>query len=391
MEAEYNASVRSENMLRAELEKKKQQAFKMNDDAIQLAILKGDVDAGRDLYQSMLKKLKEAGIVAGLKSSIVTVVDPASIPMKKAEPHLLLNIALGILAGVFGGICLAFALENTNDAIRTPGDLEALCSLPSLGVIPAWTQQNLKNGDKSVSGRESDKLLPVTIAFPRSHAAEAYRSLRTTLLLAAPGAPPKIILVTSSLPDEGKTSTSINSAVVLAQGPRRVLLVDADLRKSSIHKMMGFSNNSGLSGALTGEDPSGSYISHPMVPSLTILPAGYRPPLPSELLDSDRMRELIAQWRSDFDHVIIDTPPVLGLSDALSLSTLADSVVLVVRASQSRRQSVCRAREALMGVKSRLTGAILNAVDVNSMDYYGYYGYYGKNYGDYYGADEEKS
>ena len=397
LESEYKAAVRSENVLRAELEKQKQEAFKMNEDAIQFAILKRDLDAGRDLYQSMIKKLKEAGIMAGLKSTTVTIVDAAQIPTEKAEPHLVLNIALGILAGAFSGICLAFALENTNETIRTPGDVESHCALASLGVIPTLANGNSRNGHRSKNGHrslipsESDKLLPITMASPTSQAAEAYRSLRTTLLLASPGAPPKLILMTSALPGEGKTMTAINSAVVLAQKNRRVLLVDADLRRPNVHTRMGVSNNAGLSGALTGNEPEESYVSHPTLPELSILPAGHRPPLPSELLDSDRMRELIARWRSEFDHVIIDTPPVLGMSDAVILSTQADAVVLVVRAAESGRQSVRRAREVLASVNAKVAGALINAVDLNSMDYYGYYGYYAKHYNHYYGADEEKN
>jgi succinoglycan biosynthesis transport protein ExoP len=397
MESEYKAAVRSENILRAEVEKQKQQAFKMNEDAIQFAILKGDLGASRDLYESMVTKLKEAGIMAGLKSTIVTIVDPAQIPTEKAEPHLLLNVALGLLAGAFGGICLAFALENGNETIRTPADVETQCALPSLGVIPALGNGNSRNGHRSGNGHralmppESDKFQPITIASPTSPAAEAYRSLRTTLLLASPGAPPKLILVTSALPGEGKTMTSINSAIVLAQKNRRVLLVDADLRRPNVHTTLGLSNNAGLSSALAGNNLEESYVSHPMLPTLSILPAGHRPPLPSELLDSDRMRELMARWRSEFDHVIIDTPPVLGLSDAVVLSTLADAVVMVVRAAVTGRQSVRRAREVLIGVNAKLAGALVNAVDLNSMDHYGYYGYYGKEYRHYYGVDEEKN
>jgi capsular exopolysaccharide synthesis family protein len=379
------------------LETQKKEAFKMNEGAIQFAILKRELDAGRDLYESMVKKLKEAGIMAGLKSTTVTIVDAGQIPAEKAEPHLLLNIALGILAGAFSGICLAFALENTNDTIRTPGDVETQCSLASLGIIPALANGNSRNGHRSRNGQrslmspESDKLLPVTIASPASQAAEAYRSLRTTVLLASPGAPPKLILVTSALPGEGKTMTAINSAVVLAQKNRRVLLVDADLRRPNVHTRMGVSNNSGLSGALTGNEPQELYVVYPMLPTLSILPAGHRPPLPSELLDSDRMRELFVRWRSEFDHVIVDTPPVLGMSDAVVLSAQADSVVLVVRAAESGRQSIRRAREVLLGVNAKVAGALVNAVDLKSMDYYGYYGYNGNKYHHYYGADEEKN
>jgi capsular exopolysaccharide synthesis family protein len=211
----------------------------------------------------------------------------------------------------------------------------------------------------------------VSLERPESEMADAYRSLRTALLLSTAETPPQVLLVTSPQPREGKTTTSVNIAVVFAQKNRRVLLVDADLRRADVHRYLRIPPNGGLSAALVGEDPSKFYISHPDLPGLMILPAGKRPPKPPDLLDSDRMRELISLWRQEFHQVIIDSPPVIGLSDAVILATMADTVVLVVRAKQSRRQELCRAQEILVSVDANVGGVIMNDFEARRLGYYG--------------------
>jgi capsular exopolysaccharide synthesis family protein len=205
---------------------------------------------------------------------------------------------------------------------------------------------------------------------PESGMADAYRWLRTSLLLSTPGTPPKVLLVTSPQPRDGKTTTSINMAIVFAQKQKRVLLIDGDLRRTALHHYLDVQPNGGLSAALVGEDPSQFYVPHPRLPGLTVLPAGRRPPKPPDLLDSDRMRDLVASWRQEFDQVIIDSPPVIGMSDAVILATMADTVLLVVRSHQSRRQDLCLAQEILAKVDAHIGGAIVNGF---SMQGYGSY------------------
>jgi capsular exopolysaccharide synthesis family protein len=220
--------------------------------------------------------------------------------------------------------------------------------------------------------------------------AESYRALRTSLLLSNLGSPPKVIMVTSALPQEGKTTTSINVAVVLAQKGVRVLLIDADLRRPSIHKTLGMGPRSGLSNVLTGSTTLEQAISRtPILPNLYILPAGTPPPNPAELLASSNMRDMLAQLREQYDHVVVDTPPCLSVTDAVVLSPRADAVVLVIRSGQTTKQSLRRARDIFAQVNAKLIGVLLNAVDLTSPDYYYYYEYQGK-YASYY-RDEGSS
>jgi capsular exopolysaccharide synthesis family protein len=238
------------------------------------------------------------------------------------------------------------------------------------------------------SSKEAVEL--VTQVRPQSQMAESYRALRTSLLLSNLGSPPKVIIVTSALPQEGKTTTSINTAVVLAQKGVRVLLIDADLRRPSIHKTLGMGPHSGLSNVLTGSTTLEQAISRTSIlPNLFVLPAGTPPPNPAELLASSNMRDVLNQLREQYDHIVIDTPPSLSVTDAVVLSPRADAVVLVIRSGQTTKQALRRSRDILTQVNAKVVGVLLNAVDLSSPDYYYYYEYRGK-YASYY-RDEESS
>jgi capsular exopolysaccharide synthesis family protein len=217
--------------------------------------------------------------------------------------------------------------------------------------------------------------------------AESYRALRTSLLLSNLGSPPKVIMVTSALPQEGKTTTSINCAVVLAQKGTRVLLIDADLRRPSIHKTLGMGPRSGLSNVLTGSSTLEQTITRTAIlPNLFVLPAGTPPPNPAELLASANMRDVLAKLREEYDHIVVDTPPSLSVTDAVVLSPRADAVVLVIRSGQTSKQALRRSRDILAQVNAKVVGVLLNAVDLSSPDYYYYYEYQGK-YARYYQED----
>jgi polysaccharide biosynthesis transport protein len=212
--------------------------------------------------------------------------------------------------------------------------------------------------------------------------------LRTSLLLSHLGAPPKVIMITSALPQEGKTTTSINCAVVLAQKGVRVLLVDADLRRPSINKILGMGPRSGLSNVLTGSATLEEAITRsPVLPNLSVLSAGTPPPNPAELLASSNMREVLEELRRQFDHIVVDTPPALSVTDAVVLSPRADAIVLVIRSGHTTKQALRRSRDILMQVNAKLSGVLLNAVDLSSPDYHYYYEYQGK-YAGYY-RDED--
>ena len=386
--AEYQAAAKSEEMLQATFDRQKGEAYKLNEDAIQYAILRRDVESSRDLYEGLMKKLKEAGIMAGLKSSNINIVDQASIPVEPVEPNIPLNLALALMGGLLGGVALAFIVENVDNSIRTPQDIETYCGLPSLGVIPS-VALNGKNGQKLIArtsaAGERQLILPVTMEQRNSGSAEAFRALRTSLLLSSPGAPPQVILVTSAMMQEGKSFTALNLAVVLAQTGQKVLLVDSDMRRPAIHKYLGLPMNNGLSACLAGTaDPSDVTIAVEEIPGLHVVPAGHMPPYPSEMLASDAMPRLLQHWREEFRYIIVDTPPVLAVTDAVVCARNADVVVLIARSEKTGRQSLVRTRDVLRKVRANIAGVVVNDLSFNSVEYRQYYGHYGSEYSYYY-------
>ena len=392
LRGQYTAALQRESMLRDALEKQKQEANKLNESAIEYTLLKRDVDTNRQLYEGLLEKLKQAGVSAGLKSNNFRIVDSARPPLGPVEPNIPRNLMFAVVLGLASGIGLAFLLEGLDNTVRTTEQAQMISGLASLGMIPLGSKMAREGPQPKrlviATSKESVEL--ITQVRPQSQMAESYRALRTSLLLSNLGHPPKVIMVTSALPQEGKTTTSINTAVVLAQKGVRVLLIDADLRRPSIHKTLGMGPHSGLSNVLTGSITMEQAITHsPLLPNLFIMPAGTPPPNPAELLASANMRDVLAQLREQYDHIVIDTPPSLSVTDAVVLSPRADAVVLVIRSGQTTKQSLRRSRDVLMQVNAKVVGVLLNAVDLTSPDYYYYYEYQGK-YARYY-RDEDSS
>jgi exopolysaccharide transport family protein len=385
LKGRYLAALQRENMLRDSFEKQKQEANKLNESAIEYSILKRDLDSNRTLYEGLLEKLKEAGVTAGLRSNNFRIIDAARVPTAPSEPNIPRNLAFALVLGAISGVGLAFLLENMDNTVRIPEQAQAISGLPSLGMIPLGSSSGRKSNGKRLALTASKEVVEtVTQIRPQSQMAESYRALRTSLLLSNLGAPPKVIMVTSARPQEGKTTTSINTAIVLAQKGVRVLLVDADLRRPSVHKTLGMGPRSGLSNVLTGSATMQQTITtSPILPNLFILPAGTPPPNPAELLASSNMRDLLTELRQQFDHIVIDTPPTLSVTDAVVLSPRADATILVIRSGQTTKQALRRARDILMQVNAHVAGVLLNAVDLTSPDYYYYYEYQGK-YGHYY-------
>jgi succinoglycan biosynthesis transport protein ExoP len=386
---EYMAAVQRENLLTTAFEQQKQQANQLNESAIEYSVLKRDAETNRQLYQDLLQRLKEAGVSAGLRSSNIRVVDVARTPTHPIKPNVPRNLELGLLLGLACGIGLAFVLESLDTSIRNTEELSAISALPALGIIPLQLSSNghLRKRLKTVSveTEESESPALVTYARPKSEAAEAYRALRTSILLSSFGAPPKVILVTSAMPQEGKTTVSANSALVLAQRGSRVLLVDADLRRPAIGKLFGIRSRGGLSTLISGSDKVEDVVLPcPEVPNLWILPAGPIPPQPAELLGSAVMKDHITRWRNEFDHIIVDTPPCLSVTDAVLLSPEADRVILVARSGKTTKAALRRACDLLLQVNARVMGIVLNALDRHSADGYYQYGYGGRYANHYY-------
>jgi capsular exopolysaccharide synthesis family protein len=377
---DYTGALVREKMLRQAFEQQKDTASQLNQNAIEYSLLKRDADSNRQLYDSLMQKLKEAGLSAGLSSTNVHIVDPATPPPAPFSPDIPRNLEIGFLIGLTGGIALALSLEGLDNTVRTPDQAEAIAALPLLATVPFAKRKlpnDAKNGHRLLSYglQNAGEIVLVSYTRPKSPVAEAYRALRTSILLSLPDAPPQVILITSPLPQDGKTTTSINCAIVLAQEHRRVLLVETDLRRPSFAKVLGFRSTAGLSNVLAGTAlPASTIFPSPQLPNLFVLPSGPIAPSPSELLGSTHMEHLLTQWRGMFDHIIFDTAPILAVTDAVRLSIQADGVLLVVRSAQTPKAALRRASILLAQVKAKVLGIVVNAVDSTSQEHYYYYG-----------------
>jgi capsular exopolysaccharide synthesis family protein len=379
-ENDYLAARNAEHMLRAAFEQQKEEANKLNDSAVRYTIMKREAESSRELYDGLLKKLKEAGVLAGLRSTNLVVVDPARSSAQPVRPSYPINLGLGLGVGLVGGIGLAFAREGFDSTLRTPEQVEAVAGLPAVGIIPDLAagrglRRHPANTPCNILDSSSSQL------------AESYRALRTALLFSNGDVPPKVIVVTSALAKEGKTTASLNSAVALAYQGAKVLLIDADLRRPELHVCLGLPAEPGLGELLAGQAKLPVQArACAKVPNLFVLPAGRRHSSPAEALGSVPMRHLLNNCRERFDFVVIDTPPVLAVTDAVVLSKSADGVLLVVRSAQTSQQSLLRARDLLLRVNARIAGVLVNRANLHSPDYYDSYGYLGDRLGEnYYG------
>lgn len=390
---DYQTALKREQMLQAALAEQTGIAEQLSQSAIEYKILKQEADSNRQLYDGLLQQLKEASLAAGLNSSNTRVVDRARVPLYPSQPNIPRNLEFALLVGLVGGIALAFGLEALDSTVRTPEQAEHVSGLPILGVIPM--QPVFDNAAANVARFRLLNKVPrnsvgprplISYLDPQSEITEAYRALRTSILLSSVSHPPRSILITSSVPKDGKTMTCINTAIVLAQQGKRILLVDADMRRPSVHNAFGLKGQAGLSNVLTGGARISDAIQTTMQTNLFVLPAGPVPPHPSELLSSSLMRDLLKRWCEEYDHVIIDSPPVITVTDAVLLSVQTDAVLLIIRSGQTTAAHVRRTRNLLQSVKADLLGVVVNAADLASPDYYYYYG---AKYG-YYGENEKK-
>jgi capsular exopolysaccharide synthesis family protein len=302
------------------------------------------------------------------------------------------TIVIAFVLSLLAGIGLAFLLDFLDDTIKTVDDVDRYINLPALALIPAMRSDKprLRGGEAApVDPNEATALAMVKDV--RSPIAESYRHLRTSLLLSSAGTAPRTILVTSSQPSEGKTTTAINTAFMLAQTGAQVLIIDCDLRRPRLHAHFNISNARGLTNCLSGEasDFDSVIQTYAHLPNLKLLPSGPMPPNPAELLGSEEMRKLLHSLSEKFTHVIVDSPPAISFTDASILSTFVDGVILVVHGGRSSRAVVRRAKQQLLDIGAHIFGIVLNNVKVEkTTDYYygGYYGYYKSSY---YTSDDE--
>ncbi len=376
---DYQTALNRERMLQEALAEQTGVADKLNENAIEYKVLKQEADSNRQLYDGLLEQLKEASLAAGLNSSNIRVVDQARVPLHPSRPDLMRNLEFALLIGLTGGIAIAFGMEALDTTVRTPDQAETISGLPTLGVIPlqaaferpagAGKSRLLQKGQRS--GLRPRPL--ISYLEPQSEIAEAYRALRTSILLSSAAHPPRSLLVTSAVAQDGKTMTCINIGIVLAQQGKRVLLVDADMRRPNLHRSFGIKGSVGLSNILTGGMEASEAIHTTVQPNLFVIPAGPVPPHPAELLSSTLMRDLLKQWCKDYDHVILDSPPVISVTDPVVLSVQTDAVLLIIRSGQTTAAHVRRTRNLLQSVNAGLLGIVVNAADLGSPDYYHYY------------------
>ncbi len=394
LESAYHEAQQREALLTNALDQQKSETNQMAGKLVEYNILKREAEANKTLYEGLMTKLKETAISAGLRSSNIRVVDPAMVPSTPARPAKTRNVALAFLVGLVGGIGLALMREYLDNTVKTPDDVETLSRLPSLAVVPEFAGTNGSGKRPGLlqgfSSNGHDKRIELVAQhLPKSQMAEAFRALRTSILLSQADHPPQVILVTSALPREGKTTAAANLAVTLAQLGDKTVLVDADLRKPGVGRLLNLAGGkyAGLSSYLAGVSSLDLVsVPHPAIPNLVAIPTGPLPPNPADLLSSQRLVEAIAELRTKFKFIVIDSPPIMAATDAVILSVQTDGVLLVVRSGETPKEAFTRTRDLLHSVKCRILGVVLNAVDSGAPDYYYSYRYYPYSYG--YGPQE---
>jgi capsular exopolysaccharide synthesis family protein len=405
METSYQAAVAKEQELRDKMEEQKREMLRVKDATVKYAILARDVETNRQLYDNVLQRMKEVGVSAELRESNISVIDEAKPPLAPSKPRKTLSLFLSVIVGLMGGVGAAFALEYLDRRLHTPEEVERHLRVPNLVIVPDFTrveahgsyapkgasngQTRMLNGGAK-EAKENGQTMFLNGANGRARAtkdlilehhsfspvSEAYRTLRTAILLSRAEEAPKTILFTSATEGEGKTVTAVNSAVVFAQTGLRVLLIDADMRRSHCHEVLGVEKGIGLTEFLTGQRDVHQVLQPTMVEGLFFLSCGVAPPNPTELLGSRKMRDTLQTLRNEFDCIILDSPPVTPVSDPLLLAAIVDGVIVVVNGQLTPRDIVKETCARLQQVRARILGVVLNQVDMAREGYGRYYGYY---------------
>jgi capsular exopolysaccharide synthesis family protein len=380
---EYESSLRKESLIRNSFTEQKRQAMAMQQKSIQYNILKRDAETNKELYKNLLQRVKELGISAGFNGSNIQIVDYSEKPKGPYQPYHQRKVLLAAVIGLFLGIGFTFLLEYFDNTVKTPEEVDQRFQLPFLGSVPEIScEKKNQLSDKRSSSRS---FLPVELVMcnqPRSVLAEAYRNIRTSLLLSFSERPPQKILVTSPSPLQGKTTTLINTAISLSQTGARVLIIDGDLRKPRIHKIFADRNRLGLSDCLSGGAELTSVIRKSEIKNIYYIPAGPIPPNPAELLGSGLFKEMMQGLAQRFDHILIDAPPVLGFADSIVLSAAVDGVILVILFGKTQRMVLQRAKDSLMNANAKILGVVINRVNMDLNGYRDYYGPYHYYYGE---------
>jgi len=410
-ETEYRSALKKEYSLKNLLESQRNNVVRMNSNAILYNSLKIEVENKRMLLNSLVAKQNETLVSArlgGLRTSDIKILDRALVPMAPFSPNTKRNILLALFLGLFVGLGMAFLLEYLDNTVKGPEDAEKLTGLPSLGVIPYLSPDGMTGRNRygyskykysyssgKESPRSSDMLTRVkdieliNNLYPQFYISEDYRTIRTSILLSSASTPPKAITFSSSLPQEGKTATVANLAVSFAQLKKEVLVLDADLRKPRLHRIFKIRNGVGLSSYLTGRASFEEVIQKTSIDNVWIIPSGPLPPNPAELLDSEKMKELIEEAKTRFDFVLIDTPPVLAVIDPVITSSFSDGTIFIVKAGKTSRKPFLKAVEELEKAKSKIIGVLFNEIKIKKEGYHAsYYRHYYRQ--QYYGDEQDR-
>jgi capsular exopolysaccharide synthesis family protein len=388
LKADYGRAVRDEGSLKAALERAKAEAAQQNQAAIQYSLLKQDVETAKQLYTDFLQKMNQTKIQEHEQHNNLKMIDPPQVPSSPLGPNRARTILIGFLLSLVAGVGLVLFLEYLDNTIKTVEDVARYAQLPALSVIPALSgrrsRRHFSNGEKKSAALALKEAAPLNNELlatldSRSSAAEAYRALRTSVLLSSVDHPPKLLLVTSGQPGEGKTTTVINTAISLAQLGGSVLIIDCDMRKPSVHKALGIEQPRGLSTYLSLNAKLIDVMQKLPIPNLWVLPCGPIPPNPAEMISSARMKGLLRVLSENFDHIVIDSPPLLKVTDSVILSTLVDGVILIVHGGKSTGDVLRRTRQELSLAGAKIFGVVLNNVDTPQGEYYENYGNYSDN------------
>lgn len=398
LKADYERAIRDERSIKSALDRAKSEAVQQNQAAIQFSILKQDVDTAKSLYTDFLQKTKQADLELAEQPNNLRVIEPAETPTSPVGPMRFRTILIGLMVSLIAGMGLAFFLEYLDNTVKSVEDIGRIAQLPTLAVIPSISTisqraalqgkrktehvARITTGIDQAGQAETNKLTKMVTLDQLSSVVEAYRMLRTSVLLSAAGNPPKTILFTSGQPGEGKTTTAINTAISLSQLGCSVLLIDADLRRPTVHRVFKMNQTQGLSTWLSRQVEIDSLIHKLWVPNLSILPCGPIPPNPAELISSERMKEALRVLSQKYDHILIDSPPLTNVTDPVILSTMVDGVILVVQAGRSTRDIVRRARHELSSVGAKIFGVVLNNLDIKREGYGSYLSTYQYGYGE---------
>lgn len=394
---EYETAKRREAMLEAETASLRRLVSEQNSRVNQYKLLTREADATRELYESMLQKVKEAGVTAAIPASNIRVIDPATPPRYPAKPNFSLTVALGLCGGLFAGVALSLARERSDRSLRAPGDVTAYLNLPELGFIPAarrdpmMTAGSARSSPRSLLG-EGPRGSSIELAvWDRRYSlmAEAYRATLSSILIPRSAGEARVVMFASAMPQEGKTTTASNIGLAVAETRKRVLLIDGDMRAPRLHSIFGMANDVGLSDLLRGEEPLAgapldALVSPSRIPNLWLLPAGPKAPDAPSLLHSARITELLERLRREFDLILIDTPPALQIVDARLFGRQVDAVVLVCRAGRTAKEQVSLAAQRFIEDGIPVVGVVLNEWDPSNDTAFGsaYYGFkrYAKSY-----------